>query len=278
MTKETPIEWAATRLTDGRIVKGGGFNMWKCCAQVAPGCLRCWAMVAYLAKNPGSDDWREGGARPPVKNWRKLLASIERAGHKDGVRRRVFTCSDTDIFDKSPMCERPRNEFLYEILPRMKKIDWLFLTKRIPNAKRMLPPDWLTGNWPPEVWMGISVAVQEDVEIGVPHLLALPAPIKWLSCEPLLEPLNLRPYLGPNRINWVVVGGEGSDIRNPPRPCELDWMRDIQEQCHEAGVAFFCKQKGTILAKAMRLRHPHGARMEEWPRWCDYLKEREWPL
>ena len=97
-------------------------------------------------------------------------------------------------------------------------------------------------DWPKNVWMGVSVENQ-DYAHRVDYLRQVPAAIRFLSCEPLIGPLQLD--LG--RIHWVIVGGE-SGIGH--RPIEAEWVRSIRAQCRAAGVAFFFKQWGGIRPKA----------------------------
>ncbi|MDE0205516.1 MAG: DUF5131 family protein [Candidatus Tectomicrobia bacterium] len=77
-------------------------------------------------------------------------------------------------------------------------------------------------------------------------LARVPAPVRFVSAEPLLEALDLRPWLRAGDVQWVIVGGES---RRSARPMELDWVRDLRDQAIEAGVAFFLKQLGGIRNK-----------------------------
>lgn len=116
--------------------------------------------------------------------------------------------------------------------------------------------------WPlPNVWLGTSVEDQATADARIPHLLAAPAAVRFLSAEPLLGPVDLteiavpRPDLqasvildvlrgwgGPiNRLDWVIVGGESGKHARPMHP---DWVRALRDQCQAAGVAFFFKQWG----------------------------------
>lgn len=123
--------------------------------------------------------------------------------------------------------------------------------------------------WPlPNVWKGVSVEDQKRANERVPDLLATPAAIRWLSCEPLLGPVDLtriQPALfdaaanaltgmwkwtgGPMRkesemLDWIVVGGESGPRARPMHP---DWLISLRDQCEAAGTAFFFKQWGDIL-------------------------------
>lgn len=91
----------------------------------------------------------------------------------------------------------------------------------------------------PGVWIGASVENQAAVEERLPLLTDTSAAVRWLSCEPLLSPLQLKYWL--HQISWVVCGGESGP---GARPMDLDWARDIRDQCAEAGVPYFFKQVG----------------------------------
>ncbi|WP_027894480.1 DUF5131 family protein [Calidithermus chliarophilus] len=106
--------------------------------------------------------------------------------------------------------------------------------------------------WPlPNVWLGVTVEDQRAADERVPLLLAAPAAVRFLSCEPLLGPLDIAKYL-PDRpegdrdrlVSWVIVGGETGTASQPVRPMHPDWARSLREQCREAGVPFFFKQWG----------------------------------
>ncbi|RDV06392.1 phage Gp37/Gp68 family protein [Sphingorhabdus pulchriflava] len=128
-------------------------------------------------------------------------------------------------------------------------------------------------DWPlPNVWLGVSVENQATADERIPDLLATPAAVRWLSCEPLLGPVDFnevpaergrasRPIFGPlsgycrrhfprydckcsdqrPKIDWVVVGGESG---NDARPMHPDWARSLRDQCEAAGTPFFFKQWG----------------------------------
>jgi protein gp37 len=102
--------------------------------------------------------------------------------------------------------------------------------------------------WPPDnIWLGTSVENQQAADERIPHLLRCPAAVRFLSCEPLLGPVNLEvPWEGEQtsptlQIDWVIVGGESGHNARPTHP---DWARSIRDQCEAAGVPFFFKQWG----------------------------------
>lgn len=93
--------------------------------------------------------------------------------------------------------------------------------------------------WPiPNIWLGTSMENQQAADERIPHLLKCPAAVRFLSCEPLIGPLDNLPLDG---IDWVIVGGETGP---GARVCETGWIRSIVAQCRAAGVAVFVKQPG----------------------------------
>jgi protein gp37 len=145
--------------------------------------------------------------------------------------------------------------------------------------------DWQGGPrwWPTDpfnVWLGTSVESQRYADLRIPHLLATPAAVRFLSCEPLLDRVSLLPWIGfprlrndgsgwehftaPSPIDWVIIGGESGP---GARPMDLDWTRHLIEQCHAVGVAVFVKQLGSAWG---RTHHD----IDTWPR---HLRIREWP-
>ena len=108
-----------------------------------------------------------------------------------------------------------------------------------------------TPGWPlRHVWLGVSVENQAAADDRIPLLLEAPVAVRWLSCEPMVGPVNLKASLAANhlheidggpRIDWVVVGGESGAGARPMHP---DWARSLRDQCAAAGVPFFFKQWG----------------------------------
>ena len=107
--------------------------------------------------------------------------------------------------------------------------------------------DWLNGTPPPNVWIGATVEDQRRADERIPHLLAIPAAVRFLSCEPLLEPVDLlySAFNGSDSfgsmpgIDWVIAGCESGPGR---RACEPEWLRGLRDQCAAADVPFFLKQ------------------------------------
>jgi protein gp37 len=187
-----------------------------------------------------------------------------------------------DLFERLPdshpdwpeMCRR-RDELFTTIVPCTPDLRWQFLTKQVANVKKFVPVSWLTGAWPGNVQMGISVVNQAEADRDIPRLLALPAAIRFLSYEPALGPIHLASYL--HGLDWIICGGE-SGGKNTARPMELNWARDLRNQCKAANVPFFAKQLGNVQARRLGLKGDrHGGNMDLWPGELDDLKHREWP-
>jgi protein gp37 len=102
----------------------------------------------------------------------------------------------------------------------------------------------------PNIWIGTSVENQQTADERIPFILQVNASVRFVSCEPLLGPVDLKPYLSPpagemsvgqRGVKWVIVGGESGPGARPMHP---DWPRSLRDQCQEAGVPFFFKQWG----------------------------------
>jgi protein gp37 len=262
MGENSKIEW--TRHT---------FNPWTGCTRVSPGCDHCYA--ADMAKrNPSTfGSWEPGAPRKRTgpSNWHQPIIWNRRAAEA-GERHRVFCASMADVFDNKVPTEW--REDLWALIWDTPHIDWLLLTKRPQHIAAMLPPAWMQGTpWPwPNVWLGTTVENHAEAYRRIPHLLAVPAAKRFLSCEPLLGPLRIhnitvrtpdsiyqldalkgehyfpgcgsvssQTFSGRPRIDWVIAGGESGPGARPSHP---NWFRSLRDQCADAGVPFFFKQWG----------------------------------
>jgi protein gp37 len=155
-------------------------------------------------------------------------------------RERVFCASMADVFERRSELNEHRKR-LWTVIEKTPMLDWLLLTKRPQNVKQMVP--W--GDvWPKNVWLGTTVENQTFAEKRLPHLLELPAAVRFLSCEPLLSAIDLEPWFerqGLHPIDWVIAGGESGPGSRPMHP---DWATSILRQCQRAGVPFHFKQWG----------------------------------
>lgn len=260
------------------------FNAWWGCHKVSPACTNCYA--ESFSKRTGHAVW---GLKAPRRffgeeTWKKPL-KWNRDAEKAGERRRVFCGSMMDVFELHPspiesgmqLVARTR---LWQLIDSTPALDWLLLTKRPENAEAVLPLDWWRNGLPPNVWMGTTVENQEYADLRIPHLLKIPARVRFLSCEPLLGPTRIDDILMPDRsilkplvglrwapdaqvgdpprgvprrthglypektgskIHWVIAGGESGHHHREHR---LEWSRSLRDQCAAAGTAFFFKQLG----------------------------------
>jgi protein gp37 len=100
---------------------------------------------------------------------------------------------------------------------------------------------WLRGTPPANVWLGTSVESQEQADRRIVALAGVPATVRFLSCEPLLEAVDLTRWANIFRIDWCIVGGESGPKARPMHP---QWAESLRDQCQAAGVAYFFKQWG----------------------------------
>jgi len=231
------------------------FNPWVGCQRVSTACDRCYA--AALSWRRDLWDLRADRKRTGSAYWRGPLRWNERA-QAEGTRRRVFCASMADVFDnKVPPSWRVD---LWSRIRSTPALDWFLLTKRPQNIRNMLPTDWGEG-WP-NVWLGTTTENQEEANRRIPYLVAVPAAVRFLSVEPMLEPVDVTPWLvlssGDRRapISWIIVGGESGGGARPTHP---DWIRGLRDQEHGAGAQLFVKQIGsnhTFLARC----HQQGRR------------------
>lgn len=216
-------------------------NFWWGCMKVSPGCKHCYAET--LSKRWGKDIWGspKDTARDEKKSvWKDILKWDEAAG-RDGVRRRVFVSSMSDFLEDHPQVDALR-ERAKPILRGLKHLDVLMLTKRPENAERFLS-DWY-GDFPEHVWMGTTTENQEWFNKRLPHLLSVPAAIRFISVEPQIGSVHL-PHTGDvqwqGNLHWVIVGGESGP---GCRPFDWDWARSLRDDCRVSGTAFWMKQGG----------------------------------
>lgn len=236
------------------------------CDPISAGCKNCYAkreVEARWSKNPKSI-WFErpfndvqchpqylAGPSSPLR-WRKP--------------RRIFVCPRADLFHQDVpahfiadvfgvMAATPQHT--YQVLTkRPERMWWLLDGAGSPNFAEDVEECAAMYNytdvvWPlPNVQLGVSIEDQPSADERIGELLRTPAAVRWVSAEPLLGAVDLRPYLDGSFANadisrpdldWVVVGGESGTIARPMRP---SWPRSIRDQCAAAAVPFLFKQHG----------------------------------
>ena len=212
------------------------------CVKVSPGCKHCYAETF-------AERWR-GIPGHPYEQGFDLRLVPEKLDEPLRWRKpaRIFVNSMSDLFQEGvpfdfidgafvTMVQSPRHT--YQILTKRPENMRAYFQNphrhlvRLGSGLPEVPP------WPlPNVWLGVSV---EDRKYGLPRidiLRKVPAVVRFLSIEPLLEDLGTIDLTG---IHWVIVGGESGPGARPMHP---DWVRSIRDQCSAAGVPFFFKQWG----------------------------------
>lgn len=154
-----------------------------------------------------------------------------------GVPARVFCLSMGDVFEEHPALAAPR-ERLWSLIEDTPRLHRQLLTKRPQNIMAMAP--WGV-DWPANVWAGASAEDQRRAAERVPELARVPARVRFLSCEPLIGPLDLRPWLAAGAVNWVIAGGESGGAGRR-REMDLAWLESITAQCQDAGIPVYVKQ------------------------------------
>ncbi|MCT7971148.1 DUF5131 family protein [Laspinema olomoucense] len=260
------------------------------CSRVpgSPGCQNCYA--AEAAKSPRLQQFEQ---YQKVRSWNGTVEFVESQLIKPlkwKKPKRIFVCSMSDIFHKN--VETAWIDKIFAVMAIASQHSFQVLTKRPERMLQYLSdnqtPDRIEEagyefshnmefDWPlPNVWIGTSVENQEMADKRIPYLLQTPAKIRFLSCEPLLGPLDLGNHLvceycqgngrqlkvihwhkggvagyvdcpqcgnnlWNNKINWVIVGGESG---HNARPCRVEWIKSIVTQCQDAHIASFVKQLG----------------------------------
>lgn len=284
MADRTAIEWCDAT-----------FNPWIGCTRVSPACDHCYAAVSTPARALDIE-WGAGQPRrrTSAANWKLPLrwsakrfyechdcghrgegfhdyrhqCSLCRSSSTREARRRVFCASLADVFDNE--VDQIWRRDLFELILATPNLDWLLLTKRIGNAHDMIrealsainPMMQVEYPWPwQNVWLGATIANQQEADRDIPKLLRLPAHVRFLSMEPLLQAVELRHHLfghcpehdfpsgfclqrhhaGVQHLHWVIAGGESGTAARPMSP---DWVRALRDQCAAAGVPFLFKQWG----------------------------------
>lgn len=245
MAENSKIEW-----TDAT------WNPVRGCAKISPGCKHCYAKTfAERFRGVKGHPYEQGfdlrlvpeKLNEPL-NWKKP--------------KRIFVNSMSDLFHQDvPL------DYIQRVFEVMNQAHWhtfQVLTKR---AERMADlSDKL--NWTSNIWAGASVEDQKYGLIRIDLLRIVPAAVRMLSCEPLLEDLG---EVGLTGIDWVIVGGESG---SGARPMEIGWLNSIRNQCIAAGVPVFIKQMGSEYAK----RHHFGdSKGGDWNEWAAEYRIRQFP-
>ena len=222
MPDKTGIEW-----TDAT------WNPVTGCTKVSPGCAHCYAETITLR-------FKRGGPFLPGKTTIKLHPERLDQPARWRSPRRVFVNSMSDLFHEEVPFDFVRQVF--DAMSESPQHIYQILTKR--PARMLEYVEWTEyEKWPDHVWAGVSVENQRWADQRIPLLQQVPCAVRFLSCEPLLKPLQLEL----EGIHWVIVGGESG---TRARKMEEAWVLEIKNQSLKAGVAFFFKQWGGRTSKS----------------------------
>ncbi len=269
MGDKTPIEW-----TDAT------WNPTIGCTKISAGCKNCYFMTMHERRHRA---WL-GGTWPDAPRQYHVPATVlqlmpDRLDQplRWAKPRRIFVNSLSDLFHED--IPEAFIDSVFGIMILARRHTFQILTKRPERMRRyILRLEGVVkeagGEWPlPNVWLGTSVEDQAAANLRIPELLATPAAVRFLSCEPLLGGLYLDPWLPPKitagglsaemleiretteaiaadlrkreaetgLLHWVIAGGESGPGVRPMHP---DWARALRDQCATAGVPFFFKQWG----------------------------------
>jgi len=255
-------------------------NFWTGCHKVSPGCDNCWARAAHnkrheavMAGKTGLPDMYDQPFEIVQVFTDKLRLPIT-----GGKPKTYFVNNTSDTFHHA-VPDNLRNT-MFQLLWSIPLHRYLLLTKR-PDAMRS-PIDHICKFYgepflPAHLWLGVTVEDQKRANKRIPLLIHTPAVHRWLSVEPMLEQvdllLDIHAKYGPigtphPMIDWVVVGSESGANR---RPCDLDWIYSIVDQCQNAQIPVFVKQldlDGKCVHKWSDPKFPNDLKIRELP-WED---------
>ena len=212
-----------------------GWNPWHGCRKISAGCLNCYVYRRDISVGrDASEVHKTASFDLPVrrgKNGRFLYHPAE------GLS---WTCFTSDFFLEE--ADEWRAE-AWEMIRQRWDLTFIFITKRIHRFYDCIPSDW--GDGYPNVRIGCTTENQDRADFRLPIFLNAPIASRFIILEPLLGPVDLRPYLT-SAVDSVTAGGESGD---GARPCRYEWVLDIREQCIAAGIRFHFKQTGANFIK-----------------------------
>ncbi|MHA0048591.1 DUF5131 family protein [Deinococcus sp. PEB2-67] len=307
MSGDTGISWTATHHLDGTVTPGKVWNPVVGCTRVSQGCKNCYAFDVHGARHKAFQE----GKLQNIPQYAHPFTHVQLLADRlmDPVKwrksHRVFVNSMSDLFHPNVpdhfidrvfgvmfVCaERENNPHTFQVLTKRpeRMRDYLRDPKRRWKVAQAISGRFEEGNYwfdqiaypqnpltSSGIWLGTSVENQQTADERVPLLLETPAAVRFLSCEPLLGPVDLLrvewPGKGGHRVDtlrfgywdrhgrftnhsdmhdwsspiqWVIVGGESG---RHARPMQADWARSLRDQCEGAGRAFHFKQWGRFNA------------------------------
>lgn len=216
------------------------WNPWHGCTKISPGCKYCYVYrqdEMYGSTMASSLCRKTGAFALPMKRRRD-------GSFKIPPGKIVFTCFTSDFLLEDA---DPWRAECWRMMRQRSDCWFYFFTKRIHRLAECLPPDW--GEGYDNVLIGCTVENQDRADYRLPIFLDLPIKHRSIIASPLLERLDLRPYLD-DRIEEVATGGE-SGVE--ARPCDYDWILDLRRQCVEKDIPFRFHQTGAYFIKDGRM-------------------------
>lgn len=232
------------------------------CTKVSPGCKHCYAQTfAERFRGVPGHPFEQGF---DLKLWPARLG----LPFLWKEPRMIFVNSMSDLFH-----EDIPDEFIERVFTTMIKADrhiFQVLTKRSERMREWICDRFKHDVIPRHIWCGVSIENQNYIE-RIKELQKIPASVRFISCEPLLGPIQFE-SCDLSGVHWMIVGGESGP---KARPMDPQWVRDIKDQCEEQGVAFFFKQWGTFNAQGERVgkknagSHLDGKTWKQMPNSCN---------
>lgn len=210
------------------------------CSVASTGCKNCYAMTRVaprLANNPKTPHYH-GTVEKTDKGKYVWTGKIGIADPKTFEKplhwkkpRRIFVNSTSDLFHAAVPDDVI--DSIFSIMARCPLHIFQILTK---HPQRMR--EYIGNGFLPNVWLGVSVENQQFANERIPVLLQIPAAIRFVSAEPLLDKIDLTSF---DKLDWIIAGGESGPKARPMHP---DWVRDLRDQCEITATPFFFKQWG----------------------------------
>lgn len=221
-------------------IKMALWNPWHGCMKISEGCKNCY--VYRMDKKYGKD------SSVVTKN-KDFLLPLKKNRSGDFLipsGEIVYTCFSSDFFLDT--ADEWRKE-MWQIIKYRRDLKFLIITKRVDRFFCSLPKDW--GNGYENVAICSTVENQDRADYRIPIFKDLPIRHKFIVCEPLLGPINLRPYLGA-WVEGVICGGESGEAA---RTCDYAWVQGLRQQCVDFDISFHFKQTGAYFKKDGRIFH-----------------------
>lgn len=214
------------------------WNMWHGCRKISEGCRNC-----YVYRQDSK--WEKESSEVTKTRQFDLPVRRDRRGRfKVPAGTVVYTCMTSDFFVDAADEWRPD---IWRMIRLRSDLHFIIITKRIDRFYVGLPDDW--GDGYDNVYICSTCENQERADYRLPILLSVPARHKSVICEPLLEPIDLSPYLDQG-IESVYAGGESGESA---RLCDFEWVESLRRQCDDAGVGFHFHQTGARFLKDGKL-------------------------